>query len=216
MTKNLINHDYRFKPNTRTAVKISQEELFNKVCQLQNLNPEDIDMHDPDDLEQLLIDVLPDFEETAQILQDIPYPSSTNAINVNPKYELGQPEETPLLGFHTLPNGLTFLGFTQSDGEAILPAFHILYFDGNDLHIYEPVRGNRINLDFKTALGAEEYLSEEDEDVIMQNYQTQGIFNPDLTWMEMYLLKYQLDPYDNDVISWNAILDEITTSIQVL
>jgi len=59
-----------------------------------------------------------------------------------------------LVGFHTLPNGLTYLGVI-SGGDWEYPLFFIIYFDGSTLRGYIPEEGNVFNKSFKAAYGSE-------------------------------------------------------------
>lgn len=64
-----------------------------------------------------------------------------------------------ICGFHTLPNGLTYLGITAG-GDWECPLFYILYYDGEKLRGYLPTDGNFWNTDTKTAYGSEEEFGE--------------------------------------------------------
>ncbi len=60
-----------------------------------------------------------------------------------------------LLGFHTLENGLTYLG-VRAGGDWEEPLFYIIYWDGKKLRAYIPKDGNTWNQQTKTAYGSEE------------------------------------------------------------
>ncbi|MBX7136803.1 MAG: hypothetical protein K1X83_02380 [Oligoflexia bacterium] len=61
------------------------------------------------------------------------------------------PEEA-LVGYHRLPNGLSFLGcLAGAEHETML--FFAVYFDGEKLRAYFPQDGNPYNTDFKAAYG---------------------------------------------------------------
>ncbi len=66
-----------------------------------------------------------------------------------------------LVGFHTLPNGLTFLGI-ESSGDWEFPVFLIVYWDGNDLRGYVPKKGNVWNKTTNRAYGNDHTSDEED------------------------------------------------------
>lgn len=57
-----------------------------------------------------------------------------------------------LVGFHTLDNGLSFLG-CLAGGDWELPVFFIIYHNGKSLRAYIPTCGNLINRDAKSAFG---------------------------------------------------------------
>ena len=59
-----------------------------------------------------------------------------------------------IVGFHTLRNGLTYLGITAG-GDWETPLFYIIYWDGQKLRAYIPTDGNFWNTDTNTAYGSE-------------------------------------------------------------
>jgi len=73
-----------------------------------------------------------------------------------------------IVGIHTLPNGLTYLGFTAG-GDWEMPIFAILYFDGKELRGYVPKNGNTWNVKTNKAFGNAE---EEEEDLKQFTEQT--------------------------------------------
>lgn len=70
--------------------------------------------------------------------------------NVNCKKGYDGAEE--IAGFHTLPNGLTYLG-VSAGGDWEVPVFFIMYFDGKDLRAYIPKDGNPWNTNSHQAYG---------------------------------------------------------------
>lgn len=64
-------------------------------------------------------------------------------------------EMSRLLGYQTLPNGLTFLG-GMAGGDWEHPVFFIIYYDGSRLRGYVPTEGNPWNTDTKQAYGNDE------------------------------------------------------------
>ena len=60
-----------------------------------------------------------------------------------------------IIGFHTLPNGLTYLGISAG-GDWEFPIFFIVYWSGKDLRAYIPQNGNPWNTDTKQAYGNDE------------------------------------------------------------
>jgi hypothetical protein len=60
-----------------------------------------------------------------------------------------------ILGFQTLENGLTFLGF-RAGGDWQCPVFGIVYWDGKTLRGYIPTEGNPWNTETHTAYGDSE------------------------------------------------------------
>jgi len=57
-----------------------------------------------------------------------------------------------IMGYHTLYNGLTFLG-CSAGGDWEWPVFFIIYFDGKKLRAYIPKDGNICNYKAKYAIG---------------------------------------------------------------
>lgn len=57
-----------------------------------------------------------------------------------------------VIGFHTLDNGLTFLGI-QAGGDWESPLVYIIYYDGTKLRGYIPKDGNTWNTDISKAYG---------------------------------------------------------------
>ena len=57
-----------------------------------------------------------------------------------------------LMGYHSWPNGLTFLGSTAG-GDWEHPVFFVTYWDGKKLRAYVPTDGNPWNTDTKEAYG---------------------------------------------------------------
>jgi len=87
-----------------------------------------------------------------------------------------------ITGFHTLPNGLTYLGVCAG-GDWEVPLFYIVYYDGETLRGYIPKDGNHWNTKTKTAYGSEsESFSkvEYDEEDANANVQERfGVSSPD-------------------------------------
>ena len=74
----------------------------------------------------------------------------------------------PLLGFHTLSNGLTFLG-VMAGGDWEQPIFFIIYYD-DELRAYVPEDGNVWNTDTNEAYGNDNKKDAED----VENYFMEG------------------------------------------
>lgn len=66
----------------------------------------------------------------------------------------GHPEYRKLLGFHTMGNGLTYLG-VMAGGDSDLPIFYIVYWDGSRLRAFIPKDGNFWNPKTKLPYGAD-------------------------------------------------------------
>jgi hypothetical protein len=72
-----------------------------------------------------------------------------NITDVEGAYKFG-PEE--LIGFQTLPNGMSFLGMAAG-GDWEIPVFFIIYWDGKKFRGYIPEKGNLWNTITKKAYG---------------------------------------------------------------
>jgi hypothetical protein len=117
-------------------------------------------------------------------------------------------EGNNLFGFHTLSNGVTFFGIKisalRTDEEPYI--FAALYYDGEKVKCYTPVRGNAINAKYMVAIGHE-------ASAIYQMTGTDFLTCPlDVDDIEevrnAYLAKYDLT-YDTIVQSWDAIQEEL-------
>lgn len=75
----------------------------------------------------------------------------------NENWEMTQDSFGPegLMGYHTLPNGLTFLG-VAAGGDWEHPVFFCVYWDGKKLRAYVPTEGNPWNTTTKEAYGNNE------------------------------------------------------------
>jgi len=59
------------------------------------------------------------------------------------------------MGYHTLPNGMSFIGcYAGGDWES--PVYFIYYWSGKELRAYIPSKGNTYNEEVKMAYGNEE------------------------------------------------------------
>ena len=84
------------------------------------------------------------------------------------------PRDNSMTGYHTLRNGLTYLGiFAGGDWEQ--GVFFIIYWDGKKLRAYVPTKGNPYNHTTKEAYGNDTEDGGEDIlDQIKQGYAKKG------------------------------------------
>lgn len=94
----------------------------------------------------------------------------------------------PLLGVQHFTNGLTFCGFIAG-GDGQRSVFMVLYHDGQNLRLYTPRWGNKLNLNRQEPLMNDECS-------------------------EKYMRKYGLDKKTLG-FNWNAIKIDILANIQV-
>lgn len=210
-----LNSDYIPK-NQLTALPMDKPAFTERLIQefqKYSIPATPMTFTNTEELEETLNAFLPEFEKT--VPQDLTYFTSDTEIIATCVWCNDQ-EVAPLTGIQTLPNGFTFLGFLQGDGEETPYVFHILYFDGNQFHIYIPTKGNPVNQDFKTVIGGEDYWSEVDETLIEIEYRKQNLYDPDADWREMYCAKYQTDPDEDCNLIWQGILDDITKTFHLI
>ncbi len=116
-----------------------------------------------------------------------------------------------LFGWQTLPNGLTFLGCSMAEG-GLGDAFAIIYFDGQNLRLYIPVRGNRINTIYGTVLGSEYY----DEAMAGILEAKSGVKNNGMDVGDIYANMYVPGTEVADApMHWDAMREEIMQVITV-
>lgn len=137
-----INDDVTLKVGGRKAAKIDQSTLKQKIEEIMG---DDGDFYELQEIIQNDLKYQFDFENETYD----PY---------NPPIIFGDTSTMigkHLVGYNTLPNGLTFLGI-QAGGDWEDPVFFIVYYDGNKMRAYIPTYGNMVNQDFKTAFGSEQ------------------------------------------------------------
>jgi len=116
---------------------------------------------------------------TPRIVQDL---KKVNFDEENLEWEDGEGYSGTegITGFHTLPNGLTYLGVCAGgDWEASL--FYIVYFDGQELRGYIPTDGNHWNTDTHTAYGSEGDAPGVEDDEAASSANVQKRFGVDST-----------------------------------
>ncbi|MBQ8806023.1 MAG: hypothetical protein IJZ68_06020 [Bacteroidaceae bacterium] len=125
-----------------------------------------------------------------------------------------------LLGFHTLPNGLTFFGYLAG-GDWEYPVFMIIYYDGKKLRGYTPSYGNVVNLDCKCAFGSDG-CEMEDIPAFRKKYAKYTAWKePNDVWdtqqilRDCYLEKYGIGPEDYIAFNYDAIRQDIEARIVV-
>ncbi len=224
-----INDDVKLRYGGRKAVKISIDLLRVKLCEfIQNLE----DAEDNFDLSNMEDDCFANLVavDNENLKKDIKFANyCENIISDDSEHNVSY-EGDSLLGFHTLENGFTFYG-AMGGADWSWPMFSIFYYDGVRIRAYTPIRGNTVNVDFKSALGLEGEYYEVDEDKIIKKYQKLGIYtspaNPnsigtqifgrnltDESWEDMYLKKYGLTS-ETVVMNFDAMKEEIMARIVV-
>lgn len=236
-----INDDINVNVH-RIAAPISEDEFKQKLCDavLSHCGQDDYDemleyaMDEPDEDDPLpwghAISFLLNCSDRITDEKDIQVDHENIKIDWSDWNAMwsGTAEPAKYLGVHTI-NGLTFCGaLTGGDWEN--PVFVILYWDGKDVHIYIPKRGNTVNMDAMTAFGSEgdefegwgwdsnKRLSALGKEAIA-NYKALGLCGDDIidecdfAWSELYIRKYgyslNKNGYTDVPLNWEAIMDEI-------
>lgn len=86
----------------------------------------------------------------------------------------------PILGFQTLANGFSFVGFINCDHWC--NEFSILYYDGSEIRMYTPICGNCVNADYKMTFGGEGAYHHVDESALLEKYRKCDFWNEDHEW----------------------------------
>lgn len=212
-----INDDVKLKQGGRNSVKISQDELWEKIVARAKKIGEDID----EDIEN----DGPDGEYAYEFIRELIYCDET--IHKDIKYMV-DPEniitscdaddEDEYVGLHTLSNGFTFYGIIMG-GDWEIPVFIIIYWDGKRLRAYIPSYGNIINLDCHCAFGSEDNEVDDDKaEKLLKKYKKMGIEpdDPDdIDWAELYCKMYETSP-DSCEFNYDAMIKDITNRIVVI
>ena len=220
-----INTDAKLKIGGRKAAQISRKALFDQILEAARLSSK----NNPgyyDSLNQAVYNNMDEDNIMTQAVQALvnldsrcikDYKFKASAENV-----MCFEREGGLMGFHTLPNGLTFYGFYMG-GDWEHPIFMILYHDGKNIRLYTPTCGNTINLDCKCALGSE---SEDMIPKLEAKYKKLGVWIPqdkhdnfENPLTSMYVAKYGISSdwttSDDLDFEWNAIQRDIEARIEV-
>jgi len=224
MADRFINDDFKVKAGGRKAVRITPEELKEKLRKAVINSGYYEDEEEVEDL------VMSDDAEgyAAMAIQsdiaedDMKYLIDHENVDTNNN---NMPES--LIGLHTLDNGLTFVGaFMGGDWET--GAFIIVYYDGKKIRRYIPTYGNLIHVPFKSCFGSEQECENYSEvvDKLAKEYKKLGLitnvgddFEDELPWL--YFKKYGITPsFDHwkekyKAINWDAVKYEIEQRIVV-
>lgn len=163
-----FNEDAKIKYGGRNAVKLTVDELkalieekyFNKYNDKGAFEHEDFDDMDYSYKMFILLQTLLAYEPS--LVKDRKYSFDTENL-------IADPNETTdtFTGYHTLDNGLTYLGFFAG-GDWELAVYGAIYYDGKNLRLFQPTRGNAVNRKTKEAFGNHSW--DEDEEVAVNDY----------------------------------------------
>lgn len=205
-----INHSIKIKKN-RKSYKISKDELKNKL--MDEAKKYDENIEDYIQATNILL-------KSKFIIKDMKILANSENFTIKKDLIFGKTiKGDPLLGFHTLPNGFTFLGI-QLGGDWEYPIFTILYDDGKKIRCYTPSCGNCVNLDFKCAFGSEGEYENVDVNKILEKYREKSIkFYNDTNFSTLYCRKFGLwDGLkdENFGFNWDAIKEDILSRIEII
>lgn len=210
-----INDDVKVKNGGRKAIKTTEQELTNRIIKKAQTFDSEVD--------NLLDAICTIFCEDESIMKDMKILADNENSTIEKSSILGGTfKGEPLVGFHTLENGFTFLG-VQLGGDWEYPIFTILYDDGKKIRCYTPSYGNTINLDTKTAFGSECETENIDFDKLLSKYKKLGIIKPTddisdvfkIDWSTFYLRKYEIE-MDDLKFNWDAIKQDISSRIEMV
>lgn len=227
MDKNLI------KKGGRKAVAMTKEDFLSKLAQVHKKN---IDFKsnvgndfDFDNFKEEYISyyVVTEIAKVAKDISKVYFDNENNYVSNSDTPVID--ENNPLLGIHTLNNGLTFLG-CMAGGDWEYPVFFIIYHDGKGFRGYVPSYGNVYNLDFKTAFGSEEECDNCDDVLIKKKYVDELIrlgikphpifgFMGEECITDIYLKRQGIDGSDSDsciVVNWDAVKEDILNRIVIV
>ncbi len=137
----------------RKAPAISIEDLKIKIgaaakrAAVEELEPEE--MEDPFESAFTFL-----YFENAQVRSDLRKIDFDFENYSTPNEDNRDTNTDRILGWHTLPNGFSFLG-CWAGGDWETPVYFILYWDGEKVRGYVPEDGNTFNSKYRTAYGSE-------------------------------------------------------------
>lgn len=164
---------------SRYAVKITKEELFDKIFSALKMH-EDFDQEEWDESMEWTREYNPGISDFEFNLHKLSSFSCVLDLNPNLIKDLskvsfstenfecfldkdGDTFGYKLGGLQTLDNGFTFLG-CAAGGDWEQPVFFIIYWDGSKLRGYIPTEGNVWNKKYKTAYGSEQEREDFEEE----------------------------------------------------
>jgi len=152
----ILNNDYTVPANKRKFTKLSSKKEFlekvkiwNKKHSLENSSPEEyLACYYPSMLKK-------DFKYDFVLAEDV-YVE-----------DLFKSTKDALMGIQTLSNELTFCGYIiGGEGHGYPFMYVISYFDGKNMRVYVPTKGNLVNRDFKCPIGNENINEDIDEEIL--------------------------------------------------
>lgn len=204
-----INGDIKLRIGGRNAVKITTEELAQKM-ETAAIKAGETRLDTAPNPCSRMTCIISTLHESVL--------ANDNKLNVSCENIDIDEQEDNLLGFHTLSNGFTFFGYTAG-GDWGVPVFMIVYWDGKKLRGYTPTGGNLINTDWNCALGDESVWGDEERaQKVRAKYKKAGMSVQDDLWDfmesagELYCSKYNtcMDDVEHN---WTVIRQDIESRI---
>mgnify|MGYP007069841990 CR=1 FL=1 len=163
-----LNDDAIILPNIRTAIRITTDELKQKMIEAYDILPSVIAcnasfvtnnyLNDTHALNDLISVLSYEHKQIAQDKSNIRFDIENLDTSSPPVFGYAGDVGTDLCGLRTLPNGLTICG-AIAGGDWEDPLFYCIYFDGTNLRAYIPIKGNTVNCDTFSAFGSEVNLN---------------------------------------------------------
>lgn len=213
-----INDDVKIEVGARTTVKISVDQLANRMFHEAKLITDDYPMFTKLSTPDLVNECENAVYCVVKTLMRLnPIILADNKYNVRPYHcateitDFGADVGESIAGFHTI-DGLTFFGFFAGDAWDYA-TFMVIYHDGKNLRLYTPVRGNFINTDYETALGGE--FDKADAETI-KKFGMLGAEEYSLA--DIYVQKYGFERMELEEVGFNfdAIRDDILATIKTI
>jgi hypothetical protein len=217
-----INDDVKLKHGGRKAARMHQNELLDMIVARSDkaIDKMDVERCKPDDKICASITNLLEYDTVVYednracsiehmylVAQNNDYMHSDKKMN-----DIGH----PLLGLHTLENGLTFLGFISWD-DWHLPAFRVLYCNGKNIRMYAPCRGNFVDVERKCGISTEEKYCIDDSVTTYIHGKHVNNLHYFPCWADSYLGKYGYSGKDDEKLgfNWDAIQQDIEACIEI-
>ena len=211
-----VNDDVKLKNGGRNAIKITEDDLWEKMCKRAIKIGEDID--------EDAVTCKPWDEEAYSVVRELiccdPVIRKDIKFSVDAENILTDEDgDDQYLGLHETSTGLVYYGLMMG-GDWEVPVFLIIYWDGKKLRAYVPSYGNLVNLDAGCAFGSEEDNLDYDQQVKLLNKYTKYGDVPPLdefdfqTWSELYCRMYD-ETQDGAEHNFNAMIKDIEARIIV-
>lgn len=150
----------------RYFAPITKAELKNKIIETYRTNP-DSDYEDFEPGEDFTSGLQMFYQVLTSTIEKDLKKVGFDQENVNDN-EKDAHTYADIVGYHTLSNGLTYLGI-EAGGDWEIPVFYIIYWDGKNLRAYIPKEGNLWNTDTKEAYG-NDCWGDSDREKDVKNY----------------------------------------------